>query len=94
VNTVNVNETPAQQIARLTAENMKLKAAQPKARPLSFKVTAKGGISVYGLGRFPVTIYKEQWLRLIAASPELKSFIEANDALITVNSETHRATKQ
>ena len=43
---------------------------------LDFRVSEKGGVSVYGLGRFPVTLYYEQWIRLLEAAPELKSFLE------------------
>ena len=45
---------------------------------LEFRVGEKGGVSVYGLGRFPVTLYYEQWMRLLGASDELKSFLEEN----------------
>jgi hypothetical protein len=45
---------------------------------LTFKVGAKGGVSVYGLGRFPVTLYYEQWKRLLAASPEILAYLEEN----------------
>ena len=45
---------------------------------MEFRVSEKGGVSVYGLGRFPVTLYYEQWNRLLAASEELKAFIEEN----------------
>ena len=45
---------------------------------LSFKVGEKGGVSVYGVGRFPVTLYYEQWRRLLAAASELNEFLEAN----------------
>ena len=45
---------------------------------LEFKVGEKGGVSVYGLGRFPVTLYYEQWLRLLDAVPRLKEFLEEN----------------
>jgi hypothetical protein len=44
------------------------------------KVSEKGALSVYGMGRFPVTLYKEQWLRLLAMADEIKAFIAANDA--------------
>jgi len=44
--------------------------------PIRFKVTEKGGVSVYGLGRFPVTLYQGQWKKLLAAMPELEKFIE------------------
>ena len=47
---------------------------------MEFRVSEKGGVSVYGLGRFPVTLYYEQWTRLLDAAPELKSFLEENKA--------------
>ncbi len=49
-----------------------------KSGKLQFKVGEKGGVSVYGLGRFPVTLYYEQWARLLDAAEELKAFLEAN----------------
>ena len=45
---------------------------------IEFRVSEKGGVSVYGLGRFPVTLYYEQWTRLLEAAPDLKSFLEEN----------------
>lgn len=45
---------------------------------ITFKVGEKGGVSVYGLGRFPVTLYYEQWLALLAAVEPLQNFLEAN----------------
>ena len=45
---------------------------------LSFKIGEKGGLSVYGLGRFPVTLYYEQWKRLLGASQDIKTFLEEN----------------
>lgn len=65
------------EIARLKAENEKLK---PKPRALSFKVSEKKALSVYGLGRFPVTLYKAQWLRLIGAANAIAQFIQDNDS--------------
>ncbi len=57
-------------------------ASQP-TRKLSWKITEKGGLSVYGLNaRFPVTLYGDQWLRLIDVSPEIKTYILANKALL------------
>jgi hypothetical protein len=47
---------------------------------MEFRVSEKGGVSVYGLGRFPVTLYYEQWKRLLEAAPDLKVFIEENKA--------------
>ena len=49
-----------------------------KSSTLSFKVSEKGAVSVYGLGRFPVTLYFEQWHKLLAHSEELRAFLEAN----------------
>ena len=46
------------------------------------KVSEKGGLSVYGMGRFPITLYKEQWLKLMDMSDAIRSFIEANDAAL------------
>lgn len=45
---------------------------------LDFRIGEKGGVSVYGLGRFPVTLYYEQWVRLLDASPRLREFLESN----------------
>jgi hypothetical protein len=44
------------------------------------KVSEKGGVSVYGMGRFPVTLYKEQWLKLLSMSDEIRAFIGENEA--------------
>lgn len=49
-----------------------------KQSELQFKVSTKGAVSVYGLGRFPVTLYYEQWTRLLAAGPELSNFLQVN----------------
>lgn len=60
----------------MQAENARLKAI--KIRPLTCKVGAKGGVSVYGLGRFPVSLYGGQWERLIEFVPQIKTFLAAN----------------
>lgn len=62
-----------EQIAKLEAENAKL-----KQRGSTFKITPKGGISVYGLGRFPVTLYKTQWEKLLGQAQAIQEFIAAN----------------
>jgi hypothetical protein len=49
-------------------------------RGLTLRVSEKGGVSVYGLGRFPVTLYKEQWLKLLGMADEIRAFIRENDA--------------
>jgi len=63
------------EIERLKADNARLLA---KRSTVSFKVSEKGALSVYGLGRFPVTLYRSQWERLMVALPQVKAFIEAN----------------
>ena len=65
------------ELERLRAENAALK--KQGGGKLSMKVSEKGGLSVYGMGRFPVTLYKEQWLRLLAMGDDIKAFIEANN---------------
>ncbi len=69
----------AKEIARLKAENESLKG---KKKPFSMKVSEKGGISVYGLGRFPVTLYQEQWMTLIENIEEIKNFLEKNKDIL------------
>ena len=72
------------QVEALKAENQALKRRTEKG--LSLKVSQKGAVSVYGLGRFPVTLYKEQWERLLEMAEDIKTFIEENkDKLKTKN---------
>jgi len=75
------DETTEQKLARLEAENQALReqAAERKPGQLRLKVSEKGGLSVYGLGRFPVTLYKEQWTRLLDNVEEIKKFLQEND---------------
>jgi hypothetical protein len=61
------------ELARLKAENEALK--ESKARSIYLKVSEKGGVSLYGLGRFPVTLYKEQWLTVLNMASDIRSFI-------------------
>jgi len=65
------------ELERLRAENDALKRSSSKG--LSLRVSEKGAVSVYGLGRFPVTLYKEQWLRLLDMSEDIKMFIKQNE---------------
>ncbi len=65
------------ELERLKAENAQLK--NQRSRAVSLKVSEKGGVSVYGLGRFPVTLYKEQWTKLLAMSDEIRTFIKDNE---------------
>ena len=64
------------ELERLRAENESLK--QKRNTAVSMKVSEKGGLSVYGLGRFPVTLYQEQWVKLLALSEDIKQFIAEN----------------
>jgi hypothetical protein len=73
-----VTEDLQSELERLRAENESLKKAG--RGKLAMKVSEKGALSVYGMGRFPVTLYKEQWLRLLTMADEIKAFIAANDA--------------
>lgn len=77
-------ETPEQKMARLEAENKRLREQmeQRGTGQLRLKVSEKGGLSVYGLGRFPVTLYKEQWIRLLDYADDIKSFLKENDPLL------------
>jgi len=73
-------ETVEQKLARLEAENQQLKEqVERKPGQLRLKVSEKGGLSIYGLGRFPVTLYKEQWNRLLEHTEEIKAFLRDND---------------
>jgi hypothetical protein len=68
------------ELERLKAENAALKASKPPKGQLSMKVSEKGALSIYGMGRFPVTLYKEQWLKLLGIADEIKTFIDQNDS--------------
>jgi len=74
-------------IAQLAKENAELKAAKKTSGP-SCKVTDKGGVSFYGVGRFPVTLYKEQWIKLINHIDMVKQFIADNEAKLTTKEQS------
>ena len=65
------------ELERLRTENAALKKGA--ATGVTMKVSEKGAVSIYGMGRFPVTLYKEQWLKLLAMSEDIKAFIVANE---------------
>lgn len=65
------------ELERLRAENAQLKSKGTGG--LSLKVSEKGAVSLYGMGRFPVTLYKEQWLRILASASDIETFIREND---------------
>ena len=66
------------ELERLRKENESLKKGAAKG--ISMKVSEKGGLSIYGLGRFPITLYKEQWTKLLDISEEIRSFLATHDA--------------
>jgi len=70
------DEDARTELERLRAENERLR--KTASRGITLKVSEKGGVSVYGLGRFPVTLYKEQWLKLLDMANELRAFIAEN----------------
>ena len=74
------------EIERLREENQRLKSQG--GRGVSFKVSEKGAVSVYGLGRFPVTLYKEQWTKLLAKADDILTFIKEHDAELKAKPET------
>jgi hypothetical protein len=66
------------ELERLRAENAQLKNKDKGG--LTLKVSEKGAVSLYGMGRFPVTLYKEQWLRVLSSASEIEAFIRDNDS--------------
>ena len=66
------------ELERLRNENAALKKGAAKG--IHMKVSEKGAVSIYGMGRFPVTLYKEQWLKLLDMSADIRAFIATNDA--------------
>ena len=71
------SEQMKEELERLRTENEALKKRSEEG--LSLKVSQKGGVSVYGLGRFPVTLYKEQWEKLLDISDDIRTFIQENE---------------
>ena len=82
----NSNLTPEQMAARIA----ELEGRLAKGGSISFKVSEKGAVSVYGLGRFPVTLYLEQWDALLSHATELREFIEANKSRLKTKEQTKR----
>ena len=66
------------EVARLREENERLK--NQRTRGLTMKVSEKGALSIYGMGRFPVTLYKEQWTKLLDMAEDIRAFLKENDA--------------
>jgi hypothetical protein len=76
-NAMSDDDTKAE-LERLRKENEALKKGASEG--VRMKVSEKGGVSVYGMGRFPVTLYKEQWLKLLNMSDDIRAFIAENEA--------------
>jgi hypothetical protein len=74
------DEDLKEQVERLTKENESLKKGAAKG--ISMKVSEKGGLSIYGLGRFPITLYKEQWTKLLDISDDIRDFLKTHDAAL------------
>ena len=70
------------ELSRLREENAKL-LAKPAAR-ISMKVSPKGALSVYGMGKWPVTLYRQQWTKLLDMQDDIRAFITANELTLTV----------
>ena len=77
------------EVERLRQENAALKKGT--ASGLRLKVSEKGAVSVYGMGKFPVTLYKEQWLRLLDIGDEIRAFIATNNAQLKSKQDKSRA---
>lgn len=80
----NVSKMSREQLEALVAAQAEKLAKATAPRALSLKVSEKGALSLYGMGRFPVTLYRGQWERLLAHSGEITAFIEANASRLAV----------
>ena len=79
-------QTQQELLARIA--ELEKQVGTKRSGKLEFKVGEKGGISVYGLGRFPVTLYYEQWNKLFDAAEDLKAFMEANKSRLKLRAQT------
>ena len=75
------------ELERLRRENEELKTTKKRGGHLFLKVSQKGAVSLYGMGRFPVTLYKEQWLRMLDFASEIRSFISENNSQLKTKGE-------
>jgi len=75
-------EQMLEMISKLEQDNASLRQAQ--VSKLTFKVSPKGGLSVYGMGKWPVTLYKTQWVTLLSCKEGIEQFIKDNDSLLTI----------
>ena len=81
---VDLKTTDHAELVRMVTELQAKLAAAPAARSLSLKVSEKGAVSLYGMGRYPVTLYGSQWERLLDASETIRAFLATNAALLSV----------
>ncbi len=79
--------TETEELEQLRAENARLRQVEKNPRAITLKVSEKGGVSLYGLGRFPVTLYREQWERLIVVLPDIQEFIAKNISKLKIKAE-------
>jgi len=75
---MSTEEELRKELEKLKAENEALK--NRGAKGVSMKVSEKGAVSIYGMGRFPVTLYQEQWIKLLDMSDDIRAFIKENEA--------------
>lgn len=76
-----------EELERLRRENEALKQGRQRSGALSLRVSQKGAVSLYGMGRFPVTLYQEQWLKVLEYGGEIKAFIEENKSQLKAKGE-------
>lgn len=74
-----MSEDMKAELERLRRENEELKQGRKRGGAMNLKVSQKGAVSLYGMGRFPVTLYKEQWLRMLDFGDEIRKFIAENE---------------
>ncbi len=71
---------PSYEELKARLAELEKQVGERRSEELEFRIGEKGGVSVYGLGRFPVTLYYEQWIRLLDATGQLRSFLEKSKA--------------
>lgn len=81
------NQESTEELKKRILELERQVATKKSAGSMSFKVSDKGAVSVYGLGRFPVTLYYEQWVRLLGSADSLKTFLEENKSRLKLKEE-------
>ncbi len=69
---------PSYEELKARVQELERQTSRQRSKELEFRVSEKGGVSVYGLGRFPVTLYYEQWMRLLGVAQQLQRFLAEN----------------